>query len=53
MSTMTTINNKEIQSFKLADEWWDANGKFKFCMHLTRLELNTSSINAVHFSIQR
>jgi len=27
---MTTINNKEIQKFsKLADEWWDANGKFK------------------------
>ena len=26
---MTTINNKEIQKFsKLADEWWDANGKF-------------------------
>jgi len=27
---MTTINEKEIQKFsKLADEWWDANGKFK------------------------
>ena len=27
---MTTINKKEIQKFsKLADEWWDANGKFK------------------------
>ena len=27
---MTTINDKEIQKFsKLADEWWDAGGKFK------------------------
>ena len=26
----TTINQEEIQKFsKLADEWWDANGKFK------------------------
>ena len=30
MSSMTTINEREIQKFsKLADEWWDANGKFK------------------------
>ncbi len=27
---MTTINKEEIQKFsKLADEWWDVNGKFK------------------------
>ena len=27
---MTTINQEEIQKFsKLADQWWDANGKFK------------------------
>ena len=27
---MTTINKEEIQKFsKLADEWWDPNGKFK------------------------
>ena len=27
---MSTINNEEIQKFsKLADEWWDVNGKFK------------------------
>ena len=27
---MTTINQEEIQKFsKIADEWWDANGKFK------------------------
>tara|TARA_Y100000768_G_scaffold280777_1_gene215761 strand:+ start:157 stop:891 length:735 start_codon:yes stop_codon:yes gene_type:complete len=30
MVLMTTINDKEIQKFsKLADEWWDAGGKFK------------------------
>ena len=28
---MTTINQEEIQKFSklLADQWWDANGKFK------------------------
>ena len=27
---MTTINKKEIEKFsKMADEWWDSNGKFK------------------------
>ena len=27
---MTTINKEEIQKFsKLADQWWDINGKFK------------------------
>ena len=27
---MTTINKEEIQKFsKLAEEWWDVNGKFK------------------------
>ena len=27
---MTTVNKEEIQKFsKLADQWWDANGKFK------------------------
>ena len=26
----TTINKEEIQKFsRLADEWWDVNGKFK------------------------
>ena len=30
MRLMTTINKEEIQKFsKMADEWWDANGKFK------------------------
>ena len=27
---MSTINKDEIQKFsKIADEWWDVNGKFK------------------------
>ena len=27
---MDTINKEEIQKFsKMADEWWDVNGKFK------------------------
>ena len=27
---MTTINKEEIQKFtKMAEEWWDVNGKFK------------------------
>ena len=27
---MSTINKEEIQKFsKLAEEWWDVNGKFK------------------------
>ena len=27
---MTTINKEEIQKFsRIADEWWDAKGKFK------------------------
>ena len=27
---MTTVNKEEIQKFsKLAEEWWDVNGKFK------------------------
>ena len=27
---MSTINKKEIEKFsKIADEWWDAKGKFK------------------------
>ena len=30
MGLMTTINKEEIQKFsRMADEWWDANGKFK------------------------
>ena len=31
-----TINKKEIDKFsKLADEWWDPEGKFKPCLLYT------------------
>ena len=43
----TTINKEEIQKFsKLADEWWDVNGKFK-PLHMfnpIRIEYITESI---------
>ena len=38
----TTINKAEIQKFsRLADEWWDVNGKLNLCTCLIPLELNT------------
>ena len=44
---MSTINKEEIQKFsKLADEWWDVNGKFK-PLHMfnpIRIEYITESI---------
>ena len=47
----TTINKEEIQKFsKLADEWWDVNGKFK-PLHLfnpIRIEYITEKIK-LHF----
>ena len=43
----STINKEEIQKFsKLADEWWDVNGKFK-PLHLfnpIRIEYITEKI---------
>ena len=43
----TTINKEEIQKFsRLADEWWDVNGKFK-PLHMfnpTRIEYITENI---------
>ena len=49
----TTINKKEIQKFsKLADEWWDVNGKFK-PLHMfnpIRVEYITNMIKQ-HFKI--
>ena len=43
----TTINKEEIQKFsKLAEEWWDVNGKFK-PLHMfnpIRIEYITESI---------
>ena len=45
----TTINKEEIQKFsKLADEWWDVNGKFK-PLHMfnpIRIEYILDSIKA-------
>ena len=43
----TTINKEEIQKFsRLADEWWDVNGKFK-PLHMfnpIRIEYITTNI---------
>ncbi len=50
----TTINKEEIQKFsKLADEWWDVNGKFK-PLHMfnpIRIEYITENIRK-HFKIK-
>ena len=49
----TTINKEEIQKFsRLADEWWDVNGKFK-PLHMfnpIRIEYITNKIKS-HFNI--
>ena len=51
----TTINKEEIQKFsKLADEWWDVNGKFK-PLHMfnpIRIEYITETIKK-YFKIKR
>ena len=50
---MTTINKEEIQKFsRIADEWWDVNGKFK-PLHMfnpIRIEYITEKIKQ-HFKI--
>ena len=52
---MTTINKEEIQKFsKLADEWWDVNGKFK-PLHMfnpIRIEYILEEISK-HFKLER
>jgi len=52
---MTTINKGEIQKFsKLADEWWDVNGKFK-PLHMfnpIRIEYILEEISK-HFKLNR
>ena len=52
---MTTINKEEIQKFsKLADEWWDVNGKFK-PLHMfnpIRIEYILEEISK-HFKLDR
>ena len=51
----STINKEEIQKFsKLADEWWDVNGKFK-PLHMfnpTRIEY-ILDVTSTHFEIDR
>ena len=52
---MTTINKEEIQKFsKIADEWWDVQGKFK-PLHMfnpTRIEYILDKITA-HFNLDK
>ena len=52
---MTTINKEEIQKFsKLANEWWDVNGKFK-PLHMfnpIRIEYILDEITK-HFKLER
>ena len=52
---MSTINKEEIQKFsKLADEWWDVNGKFK-PLHMfnpIRIEYIIEEISK-HFKLNR
>ena len=52
---MSTINKDEIQKFsKLAEEWWDVNGKFK-PLHMfnpIRIEYITENI-IKHFKIRK
>ena len=51
----TTINKAEIQKFsRLADEWWDVNGKFK-PLHMfnpIRIEYITEKIK-IHFKLKK
>ena len=51
----TTINKEEIQKFsRLADEWWDVNGKFK-PLHMfnpIRIEYITEKIK-LHFKLKK
>ena len=51
----TTINKEEIQKFsRLADEWWDVNGKFK-PLHMfnpIRIEYITEKIK-IHFKLKK
>ena len=50
----TTINKEEIQKFsRLAEEWWDVNGKFK-PLHMfnpIRIEYITDKIK-IHFKLK-
>ena len=52
---MTTINKEEIQKFsKIADEWWDVNGKFKPLHMFNRIRINyiLNKIK-IHFNLNK
>ena len=51
---MSTINKKEIEKFsKMADEWWDTEGKFKPLHKFNPLRINYIKKNIVsHFNIR-
>ena len=50
---MSTINKKEIEKFsKMADEWWDTEGKFKPLHKFNPLRINYIKKNIIsHFNI--
>jgi len=51
---MSTINKKEIEKFsKMADEWWDAEGKFKPLHKFNPLRINYIKKKVIsHFNIK-
>ena len=51
---MSTINKKEIEKFsKMADEWWDTEGKFKPLHKFNPLRINYIKKKVIsHFKIQ-
>ena len=50
----TTINKEEIQKFsKLAEEWWDVNGKFKPLHMFNPAELSITENIKKHFKIEK
>ena len=51
---MSTINKKEIEKFsKMADEWWDAEGKFKPLHKFNPLRINYIKKKIIsHFNIK-
>ena len=51
----TTINKEEIQKFsKLADEWWDVNGKFKPLHMFNPIRIEYIKENIInHFNIKK
>ena len=51
---MSTINKKEIEKFsKMADEWWDTEGKFKPLHKFNPLRINYIKKKIIsHFNIK-